>query len=171
MTAAIVLGKLPFHGDFVARGISANERDDLDAWLANSMAAAREQLRDRFADAFDCAPAWHFGWHDLRWTAGALVPSMDSAGRRFPLLVARTSLTSDQVIPTAKLCEDVAASAISNRWSVDRVFEAVEAAEVARSAPRAAEGWWNEELYELGTLSERRPAAILSHMLSAAVGP
>ena len=161
-----MLGKLPFHGDFVARGVSARDRDELDAWLASTLATAREHLGPRFADAFDSAPPWRFAWHDQQWTAGALVPSVDSAGRRFPLLVARTALKRDQVRAAAELCEEAAANAISNRWHADELAQAVEAGEVTRTASRAAEGWWNEDLGEAGKLEERRPAAILSRMLS-----
>ena len=44
VSAGIVLGKLPFHGDFVARGVSAAVRDEIDRWLVETMATARDEL-------------------------------------------------------------------------------------------------------------------------------
>jgi len=64
-----VIGKLPGHGDFVARGVGSGERQQIDEWLAASMAAAREELGDKFEAAFDIAPPWRFAWRDTRWTA------------------------------------------------------------------------------------------------------
>lgn len=73
----MVIGKLPFHGDFVARGVTGRERDLLDKWLATSMAIASEQLGEKFDEAFDAAPPWRFAWDEDGWTAGALVPSVE----------------------------------------------------------------------------------------------
>jgi type VI secretion system ImpM family protein len=166
VSAGIVLGKLPFHGDFVARGVSGAVRDEIDRWLVDSMATARDELGPRFEEAFDSALPWRFAWHDERWTAGALVPSVDSAGRRFPLLVARTNLERDEVETAAQLCEEVAAEAISERWQADKLVEAVEALETVHTASRGREGWWNDEVGEAGKLEDQRPRTILSHMLS-----
>ena len=55
-----MIGKLPGHGDFVARGVGSGERQQIDEWLAASMAAAREELGDKFEAAFDIAPPWRF---------------------------------------------------------------------------------------------------------------
>lgn len=167
-----MIGKLPFHGDFVARGVSANERHEVDEWLAASMAAAREQFGDRFDEAFDTAPPWRFAWRGERWTAGALAPSVDSAGRRFPLLVARSELSQEKVRPAANLCEEAAADAIAKGWSADELLQAIAETEIAPGASQAREGWWNEELGDAGTTtpSDRLPPGILSHMLASVTG-
>jgi len=167
VNGGVVVGKLPFHGDFVARGVSAAERQQLDAWLSASMAIAREQLASRFDEAFDCAPPWRFAWQGEQWTAGALAPSVDFTGRRFPLLVARHNLQEEQVTSAARLCEDAAADAISKRWSADELVTAIEDAAVASGSGSEAT-WWSEELGEAAKLHDRFPAAILSHMLAAA---
>lgn len=169
MSAALVVGKLPCHGDFVARGVDARQRREIDAWLSASIASAREQLGGRFDEAFDCAPPWHFAWRDDRWTAGALVPSVDSAGRRFPLLVARNDLDEKQVRAAAKLCEEAAAAAIAKRRSADELVRDVEAVAVASDSGGCTEGWWNEELGDASRVDERLPASILSHMLVAVI--
>jgi len=167
VSAGIVLGKLPFHGDFVARGISASARDEMDRWLVDAMATARDELGLRFEESFDRALPWRFAWHVERWTAGALVPSVDSAGRRFPLLVARTNLEGDEVERAAQLCEAAAAQAISERWQADKLMKAVEALEMVHTASRGREEWWNEEIGEASKLEDQSPRTILLHMLSA----
>lgn len=169
MSAAIVIGKLPVHGDFVARGVAGAERRELDAWLAASTAAARDEFGDKFDDAFDNAPPWRFAWRDEQWTAGALVPSIDSAGRRFPLLVALKHLADVQVGAAAGLCEAAASDAIAKRWSADELLGAV--AEPELSAAAVHEGWWNEELGDARPrLNDRLPPGILSHMLASVAG-
>jgi type VI secretion system protein ImpM len=171
VSAAIVIGKLPSHGDFVARGVSAGERHELDEWLAGSMASAREEFGDRFDEAFDEAPPFRFAWSDECWTAGALAASIDSAGRRFPLLVARGDLAQEQVGPAARLCEEAASEAIAAGWSADELLQAVAAAEIAPGTSQVIDGWWNEDLGDAGPrLKDRRPAGILSHMLASVAG-
>ena len=49
-TLPILFGKLPAHGDFVARGIDAAGRAELDDWLSASLADARAALGEAFAE-------------------------------------------------------------------------------------------------------------------------
>lgn len=169
MTEAIVIGKLPLHGDFVARGLSADDRDRLDKWLAGSMAIAREQLGAKFDEVFDVAPPWRFAWNEGDWTAGALVASIDASGRRFPLLVARRNLDEGQVQTASTLCEELASEAIAMRWSADDLAKAVEAADVADDDTRCDEGWWNEDPGE-PKLKDKVPPEIVSNLLASAIG-
>jgi len=98
---AVCFGKLPTHGDFVrhragnpdsGRGLQA-----FDTWLQRGLVQARRRLGARFDAAFDAAPGLCFvmdptaGEHVL---AGALRPSRDSTGRRYPFLVAVSVLRS-----------------------------------------------------------------------------
>ncbi len=84
-------GKLPAHGDFVARGLTATERDAWDAWASADLQAARETLGVTFEDHYDVAPPWRFAFGPGPlgdgWRAGAMTPSVDRAGRRFILVV------------------------------------------------------------------------------------
>jgi type VI secretion system protein ImpM len=166
VSKCLLVGKMPSHGDFVARGVRAREREELDAWLAASLASARDELGSRFAQAFDAAPPWRFAWHDDAWTAGSLTPSVDSAGRRFPLLVALKNLDREQVEAAATLCERSSAKAILERWPAENLLASVEAAEVARRPSQPRQGWWNEDLGEEGRSGERRPETIIQDMLS-----
>jgi type VI secretion system protein ImpM len=167
VVSGIVIGKLPFHGDFVARGLSGGERHKIDQWLTASMAAARDQFGSGFDEIFDRTPPWRFAWRDDQWTAGALAPSIDSTGRKFPLLVALCNLAEGQVKAAARLCEDAASEAIALGWGADQLLEAIAAATITPDESPAVEGWWNEDLGGAGGLQGRVPPSIMSHMLAA----
>lgn len=84
-------GKLPSHGDFIARGLSAAERQAWDDWASAGLVLAREALGDRFEAAYDQAPPWRFAFGDGGFgpgrKAGAFAPSIDRAGRRFLIVL------------------------------------------------------------------------------------
>ena len=166
LSSAFVVGKLPFHGDFITRGAGVCEPRRIDRWLAKSMAIARDQWGPLFEETFDAASPWRFAWRDGNWSAGALAPSVDSSGRRFPLLVGRSGLSSRQVEAGAKLCESAAGEAICRGWSADQLLEAV-AGDVAGDGPDAVQGWWNEDCGDGARLKDQLPSAILSHILAA----
>lgn len=172
LMGAMVFGKLPAHGDFIARGVPPAERDAIDAWLAGSLAEARERLGAAFDDAYDRAPPWRFvdaGGGDGRGVAGALAPSIDAVGRRYPIVVMRHALEPDAVAATAEACESLLFDALAGGWTADELFEAVAAIEVAAGAPvEEPPRWWTEggEDFAPATLSGRRPRAILSSVLT-----
>lgn len=111
--SAWVFGKLPAHGDFVSRGLSAPQRDALDAWLSASLVDARNAYDTAFEDRFDSAPPWHCTGEGV---AGAITPSQDAAGRRYPLLVVCAGTPED-----AERCEALLYAAIGEGWSADRL--------------------------------------------------
>lgn len=83
-------GKLPGMGDFAHRRLPDEFRHAWDRWLQGGLA----QLRSRhtnWAERYLQAPLWCFVlgegvMGDLPWI-GVLMPSVDSAGRHFPLTV------------------------------------------------------------------------------------
>ncbi len=85
-----VIGKLPAHGDFIARGIAHRDRDVLDRWMASWIEKARAELNDAFDDTYLSAPPWLF---ESAQITAVLIPSVDAVGRRFPVL----ALASPQV--------------------------------------------------------------------------
>lgn len=107
-------GKLPAHGDFVARGLSAPERDAWDRWASEGLEAARMALGETFEDRHDAAQPWRFafgpGALGEGWRAGALTPSIDRAGRRFLIILgarAERPLTPDGAgAQVAEILED-----------------------------------------------------------------
>jgi type VI secretion system protein ImpM len=173
MSAIFLFGKLPAHGDFVCRGMTAAQRDSMDDWLTAEMAGARTEFGEGFDEIYDAAPPWRFASaEEGRWSAGALAPSADAAGRRFPLLVGCRQLPGDQVLAAAAQCETTIYDAITGGWTADRVAE--EAAgwtEEPKGMTLSAEGlWWVDGGEEAGIppLIGRRPPRLLSALLRAA---
>jgi type VI secretion system protein ImpM len=84
-----VFGKLPARGDFVDRGLPKSFTDPWHAWLVDGLAAARAELGAGFEPAYMAAPVWRFllpaGAAGPTAACGVLLPSVDSAGRLFPL--------------------------------------------------------------------------------------
>jgi type VI secretion system protein ImpM len=80
-------GKLPTHGDFVSRGLGADEREAWDAWSSAGLEAARAALGATFESRHDTAPPVRFafgsGAFGPGWSTGALTASIDATGRRF----------------------------------------------------------------------------------------
>ncbi|HYD46690.1 MAG TPA: type VI secretion system-associated protein TagF, partial [Phenylobacterium sp.] len=55
-----LFGKLPSHGDFVARGLDTGTRAAWDAWLSEGVGGARAALGEAFDAAYEIAPPWRF---------------------------------------------------------------------------------------------------------------
>lgn len=89
--SAACYGKLPSRGDFVRHHGGGRGLEALDAWLQRGVLHAQRAAGRALDQASDEAPATAFvfdppaGAHIL---AGALRPSRDLSGRRFPFVVA-----------------------------------------------------------------------------------
>ena len=86
-------GKLSSLGDFAQRRMPAELFTAFDTWLSTAMRDGREQLGERWLDTYLTAPVLRFAWApgviDSRWWFGVLMPSCDSVGRYFPLVIAQ----------------------------------------------------------------------------------
>jgi type VI secretion system protein ImpM len=85
-------GKLRGNGDFVTRRLPRDFVDPWDAMLQAGLLASRATLGCAWLDAYLTAPLWCFALGDgvigeSGW-AGVLMPSIDRAGRHFPLTIA-----------------------------------------------------------------------------------
>lgn len=147
--SAWVFGKLPAHGDFVARGMPAAEREALDAWLSTSLMAARAHYGDAFDARFDAAQPWRA---DGDGVAGAIAASQDASGRRYPVLLLCEASDRD-----AAGCETLLYDAITQGWSVDDLAQA------AGAAPGGAPARWYAADAEL---PGARPPELLASMLA-----
>ncbi len=82
-------GKLPSRGDFVRRGLSRAVVGAWDGWVQSVMPAQRS---DSFNGQWWAMCAWRFAFDPGICgpcpTFGVLLPSADSVGRLFPLLIA-----------------------------------------------------------------------------------
>jgi type VI secretion system protein ImpM len=85
-------GKLPARGDFVRAVLPRDFTDRWDAWLAQAIAGSRESMGKDWLPAFLEAPVWRFtlsaGLCGNRAALGLMLPSVDRAGRYFPLTFA-----------------------------------------------------------------------------------
>ncbi len=84
-------GKLPSHGDFLARRTLDGFVGAWDPWLQEAMTASRLALGDRWLNVYLTSPAWRYvcasGACGPAAVAGLVVPSVDKVGRYFPLTV------------------------------------------------------------------------------------
>jgi len=162
VSGAFVFGKLPAHGDFVARGLTPDARDGWDAFLSASLADARRTLGDKFEAQYDAAPAWRFALAD---SSGAIAPSVDRAGRRFPLLLGHAGDAS-----MAAACEDLLYRALGDAMTIDAVWDAVSGLNADPADDATPHGWWIDGGVEAGIapLNETRPAHLITAMLAVA---
>jgi type VI secretion system protein ImpM len=169
LMSAWLYGKLPAHGDFVSRGLSMQQRDSLDNWLSHEMAQARQQLGDDFVDLYNAAPPWCFieNREESGWAGGAISPSVDSAGRHFPIIVARAQLAGEQAKAAAQACVDVIYDAFNKTMDVDAVYSAVSEIDPVSDATPGAAQWWvvDENQIPVITLAGTNPRGLLAIML------
>lgn len=91
LVSAGLFGKLPAHGDFVARGDPALVAW-FDRWLTDELGRVSARREGGFDRLLANAPVWRFAVrHGDATIAGAMFPSGDGVGRMFPLLVFGTS--------------------------------------------------------------------------------
>jgi type VI secretion system protein ImpM len=100
-------GKLPSHGDFLRRRLPDAFVAPWDAWLQDCMAASRASLDGRWLDVFLTSPVWRFvcapGACGPLAMVGVLAPSVDRAGRYFPLTLAAPLPSWGNVLAAARL--------------------------------------------------------------------
>jgi type VI secretion system protein ImpM len=84
-------GKLPSHGDFIARRVDDLFQDRWDEWLQRSIAESQRTLGGAWLDCYLTGPLWRFflcdGVAGAGCFSGVLMPSVDRVGRYFPLTV------------------------------------------------------------------------------------
>jgi type VI secretion system protein ImpM len=166
-----LFGKIPAHGDFVARGLGAELRDRLDGWLSAELAAARARFPD-FDERYRLAPAWHFVDRDPagQWSGGALCLSVDGVNRRFPILLAVPAADAGDASAKARAALDLVFSALGEGWNAERLHEALGAIAPEPTGEREGETVWAIEA-EDGTRVESRgrfPLGLVARMLELA---
>lgn len=176
MSARVFLwGKLPAHGDFVARGLIFSQRESLDLWLSDELQAAREALGEDFERRYDEAPPWRFVCREDGGMAGAMAPSIDSVGRRYPLLVGRAGLSGMLADDLAEACEEAVYQALEAGWTADRLVEEVGHAKcgaVPATGEPDRDRWWTSggENYSSDEVTGVRPGGLMRRILARAAG-
>jgi type VI secretion system protein ImpM len=88
-------GKLPARGDFVSSRLTPPVARAWDSFISSVLAAAKEDLADRWSEVWLEAPVWLFALAGTMCgpspLLGLWMPSIDKAGRHFPLMIATTS--------------------------------------------------------------------------------
>jgi type VI secretion system protein ImpM len=99
-------GKLPSRGDFVTRRFERAFLDPWDLWLQQAIMASRAALAQRWLDCYLTSPIWHFalggGSCGPRPVLGVMIPSVDSVGRYFPLMLGRALPAGSDATATVK---------------------------------------------------------------------
>ncbi len=92
-------GKIPARGDFVRAGLPGGFVAAWDAWAAAALVESRAALGDAWLDCWLEAPVWRFalppGACGPDAAIGVMLPSIDRAGRHFPLVLAQCAPTED----------------------------------------------------------------------------
>jgi type VI secretion system protein ImpM len=98
-------GKVRTEGDFVRRRLPGHLLFPFEAWLSTGLLASRAALGDGWLAAYLTAPIWRFAFSGGvcgAWPAvGLLMPSVDSVGRHFPLVVVASLPCGTPAVATA----------------------------------------------------------------------
>jgi type VI secretion system protein ImpM len=130
-------GKLPARGDFVRRDLPQDFVDAWDAWLAAGIAESRARLAEDWLPAFLEAPVWNFALAPGvagGGIAGVFLPSVDRAGRYFPLTLAAPAPQAPFLLAVPDWFASLAAAGVS-ALSEEASMEAFEARVACLPAP------------------------------------
>ena len=87
-----LFGKLPARGDFVRENLPRDFTDAWDAWWLRGLADTQVRFREEWCAAWLEAPVWRFllppGLCGRNGVLGLWLPSVDKAGRYYPLTIA-----------------------------------------------------------------------------------
>jgi type VI secretion system protein ImpM len=125
-------GKLPGHGDFVRAGLPEEIVEAWDGWVRAGLAESRAALGEAWRDAFLEAPVWRFrfapGLLAAPGLAGVMAPSVDRAGRYFPLMLGAAMPVPPAPEEASVWFDTLAAAAtdaVCDDWPRQRLIEAV----------------------------------------------
>ena len=169
---AWLFGKIPAHGDFIARGLDHATHSLLDDWLSVEVARARERFADFDARYVQAAP-WYFLDQDGAgaWSGGALCLSVDKVGRRFPILVAAPAGGADSAREVALAALELVFTTFSEGWDADQLALALGSIVADRTpGPVPTQSVWAIEADD-GTRIEmtgRFPDGLIERMLELA---
>jgi type VI secretion system protein ImpM len=156
-------GKLPARGDFVRSGLRRDFCDAWDGWVQRGMAASREALADGWLPAWLEAPVWRFafaaGVCGSEAAIGLFLPSVDRAGRYFPLAIAATTrllapralarrgagfLAAAEAAGLAALAEDLTPDALAQLVAAAARAQGGELPAALATLPDRGSLWWTE---------------------------
>ena len=166
-----LFGKLPARGDFVRENLPRDFTDAWDTWWQRGLAETQHQAGEAWRDAWLEAPVWRFvlppGLCGRNGVIGLWMPSMDKAGRFFPLTIAATAATdwalrANTMTPFLAAAEQAGRDALEFDLTPDILRERIQASlrETAMSdeaPPDCLPGqaaWWTEGGPRVGPRTE-----------------
>jgi type VI secretion system protein ImpM len=157
-----LFGKIPARGDFVRAGLPRDFVQPWDDWLQQVIAGSKAQLGERWVPAWMEAPIWRFalpgGMCGTAPVFGVWMPSVDRAGRHFPLTLAMVVAPGDaraaemalgwlpqaEAAGLAALSDDLAPEAVAARLAPDGAWPDVAAAPDLSALANGQAVWWTE---------------------------
>jgi type VI secretion system protein ImpM len=128
-------GKLPGYGDFVRSALPEATVAAWDHWVRAGLDASRAVLGQRWLEAYLEAPVWRFrlapGLCGASGLAGVMAPSVDRAGRYFPLMLGAAMALPPEPEEAADWFDalaEAATRAVVEDWTQARLSEALAAA-------------------------------------------
>jgi type VI secretion system protein ImpM len=165
-----LFGKLPARGDFVREDLPRDFVDPWDAWWQRGLADTQRRSQDEWRDAWLEAPVWRFvlppGLCGANGVLGLWMPSVDKAGRYFPLTIAAAARGDwaphvGPLVRFLKEAEEAGRDALEQDLAPTALLERIQAAFVASDAPGSAldllpgqAAWWTEGGPRVGARSE-----------------
>jgi type VI secretion system protein ImpM len=145
-------GKLPARGDFVRVGLPRDFTDRWDAWLQSVLAGSRTLMGEAWLPAFLEAPVWRFVLPPAlcgeQAVLGLMLPSVDKAGRYFPLTFA--ALLPGAMLPGRAeawldACEAAGRMALEQDTAPQEILSMLGEPELQDGAPRVVHTvWWSD---------------------------
>jgi type VI secretion system protein ImpM len=148
-------GKLPARGDFVRAGLPRDFTDRWDDWLQAVLAGSRSLMGEAWLPAFLEAPVWRFilpsGMCGECAALGLMLPSVDKAGRYFPLTFAALRATGIAAAVSGPAnawldhCEAAGRAALERDTSPQEISDTLGLPDLSGEMAELAEGvWWSE---------------------------
>lgn len=177
--SAFLFGKMPAHGDFVARGLSPEAEACWDRWAAGEIEAAQRRWGERFDRVHQAAPPARLiagpGPLGDGWRAGALVASVDAVGRRFVLAAGvQAMMAVDAIVCGAQIAQKVERAlyqSIGNASDADATMDVLAGLSFEGLAPavkqvlsievRGEGAWWCPDAPDVVETGAAPPAGFL----------
>jgi type VI secretion system protein ImpM len=145
-------GKLPARGDFVRAGLSRDFIDPWDAWLQSVIAGSRTLAGDAWLPAYLESPVWRFalpaGMCGGLAVLGLMLPSVDKAGRYFPLCFAAlhiNGIAGESGEAWLDLCESAGREALEQDTEPQEIAARLSVPEPSDSIVATTDAvWWSE---------------------------
>jgi type VI secretion system protein ImpM len=142
-------GKIPTRGDFVQAGLSRSFTRAWDDWARRVLFDCLRLIGDGWDSAWREAPAWRFalpaGQCGSRPVLGLFVPSVDGAGRKFPLMIAAEGAANGSAFLDA--AQKIAGEAVGGALAPDALLARLTG--LNPPAPATGNGligcWWHGE--------------------------